>query len=387
MSGEGIGGMAGVGSMMEPEILDARRGRRRHGMGWRCRRPSRPRSPWGRFQAPCVPALRPRPRLPASVLARADWPEYWDQATRQLRAVGLRTSTLRVYRQVLRRFRDFLRRRGAGARPGCATPALAREFLYGLVDHRRVSWSWTALHISALRTVFDKLAGTGLTEGIPTPKRPRRLHDVLDPDEVARLLKAAAASRDRLAILLLYGCGLRTSELCGLRWADVNLAAGTLLVRHAGGTPCSDAQRLLQGTRERRLSLPRRAVPLLQAECWLREASDPVLPGSRPGRPVSARTMERIVRRAAQRAGIAKEANCRTLRRSYIVDCLRDGMNIAELGENLGHRYLESTLAYERYLLPPPSLLRPLSSVLCPPPSGAPSGLSPSVSVLRSSGP
>ena len=94
---------------------------------------------------------------------------------------------------------------------------------FELVD-RHASWSWTATHISALRTVFDKLGGMTLTAAMPTPKRPRRLHDVLSPDEVAHLLRAAGSTRDRLAILLLYGCGLKTSEACGLRWEDVDIA-------------------------------------------------------------------------------------------------------------------------------------------------------------------
>ena len=103
-------------------------------------RPARPRGPWGRFQESCAPALRPKPRLDPAWQTRAEWPDFWDAAQRQLRSVGLRTGTLRVYRQVLRRFRVFLRDRGAGTRPGCATPALTREFLYRLSD-RHASWS------------------------------------------------------------------------------------------------------------------------------------------------------------------------------------------------------------------------------------------------------
>lgn len=51
------------------------------------------------------------------------------------------------------------------------------------------------------------------------------------------------------------------------------------------------------------------------------------------------RTVERIVRRAAVSAGIMKEVCCRTLRRSYAVQCLRDGMDVASLRQNLGHKY------------------------------------------------
>ena len=333
------------------------------------RRAARPRKPWGRFQQPCPPALRPRAILAPDCLSQADWPELWAAATRQLRDVGLRDGTLRVYRQVLRSFRQFLRDRGAGIRPGCATPDLAREFLYRLAT-RHASWSWTATHITVLRTVFDKLGGAQITEGIPTPKRPKRLHDILEPEEVGRLLKVAGSTRDRLVILLLYGCGLRTSELCALRWNDVDMDARTLRVRFAGGMPCSDAQHLLQG--ERQVFLPANAVLLLRAESCYREGNDPVFGGTSrrsPAKPdssrrsqtkpegpfgqsISARTVERIVRRAATHAGLIKEVCCRTLRRSYAVQCLRDGMDALRLRDSLGHKYVESTLAYARYLRP-----------------------------------
>ena len=306
-------------------------------------RPARPRRTWGRFQEPCAIALRPRPRLDPAWQTSADWPDFWDASQRQLRSVGLCTGTLRVYRHVLRHFRVFLSAHGAGTRPGAATPALAREFLYQLSD-RHASWSWTATHITALRTVFDKLGGASLTEGMVTPKRPRRLHDVLEPNEVGRLLEAAGSTRDRLAILLLYGCGLKTSELCGLRWSDVDIAGRTVQVRFAGGT------------RIRKVLLPANAIPLLQAESCYRQGTDPVFAGlsrrlvrrslgeggslTKPDLsekpPISTRTVERIVRRAAAAAGITKEACCRTLRRSYAVQCLRDGMDVTPIGLRVG---------------------------------------------------
>ena len=64
------------------------------------------------------------------------------------------------------------------------------------------------------------------------------------------------------------------------------------------------------------------------------------------------RTVERIVRRAATLAGISKEVCCRTLRRSYAVQSLRDGVDVESLRDSLGHLHVESTLAYCRYLVP-----------------------------------
>ena len=96
-----------------------RRSNRRRGTDRYGQRELRPRRPWGRYQEPCVSALRPKLHLDAAMVAQADWPEFWDAAARQLRSVGLRLGTLRVYRQVLRSFRRFLCDRGADSRPDC----------------------------------------------------------------------------------------------------------------------------------------------------------------------------------------------------------------------------------------------------------------------------
>ena len=71
------------------------------------------------------------------------------------------------------------------------------------------------MHVSVLRTSFDKLGGLRTTAALRTPKRPEPLRDILSADEVARLIEAAPTLRDRLLIGLLYGCGLKvmmTSE-------------------------------------------------------------------------------------------------------------------------------------------------------------------------------
>ena len=183
-----------------------------------------------------------------------------------------------------------------------------------------------------------------------TPKRPRRLYDVLEPEEVGRLLEAASSTRDRLAILLLYGCGLKTSELCALRWSDVDIAGRTVQVRFAGGTREGTCPGVASA-RSRKILLPDNAIPLLQAESCYRQSDAPVFRGKR-NHPVSIRTVERIVRRAATLTGLTKEVCCRTLRRSYAVQCLRDGMDVENLRNSLGHLHVESTLVYCRYLPP-----------------------------------
>jgi len=84
------------------------------------------------------------------------------------------------------------------------------------------SSSWVSIHLSALRTVFDKMCGLNCTLGLMTPRRPKRLPVVLSTDEVSRLLQAAPSLRDKLLLGLMYATGLRVSEVVRLRWHDID---------------------------------------------------------------------------------------------------------------------------------------------------------------------
>ena len=81
---------------------------------------------------------------------------------------------------------------------------------------------WLSANISTLRKLFDKIAGLKVTRGLRTPKRAAVLPDVLTKEECERLLRTAGTVRDQLILGLLYGCGIKSSELCALRWQDVN---------------------------------------------------------------------------------------------------------------------------------------------------------------------
>jgi integrase/recombinase XerD len=167
------------------------------------------------------------------------------------------------------------------------------------------------------------------------------LRDILTPEEARRLLAAARSARDRLALGLLHGCGLKVGELCALRVGDADPDTRTLTVTFAGGT------------RRRSAQIPSDLLPLLRAEISFRKAGDFLFRGRAAGLPLSARTIQRVVRSAARLAGLPKEVTPMTLRHSHAVTRLREGENIRVLQEDLGHRLVETTLAYSRYILPP----------------------------------
>ena len=133
------------------------------------------------------------------------WPHFWKIVQDELRQSRYGTSTLKVYRQVLRSLKRTCRH------PAEITEQYAEEYIDTLVDNH-CSWAWVSLSISVLRTVFDKLGGRSVTKTMRTPKRPLHLPTILSRNEVGRTLSSAPTIRDRLLLGLMYGCGLKVIE-------------------------------------------------------------------------------------------------------------------------------------------------------------------------------
>ena len=264
----------------------------------------------------------------------SDWPAFWAQVNVELKRLGYANSTRRFYRQVLRLFA-----RHAACPPTAVNRHTVRAYLRTLTAPR-YSPHWTAMNISVLRTVFDRLCGLGLLHDDPGPRMPQTLPEILSANEVVRLLESAPSLRDRLILGLLFGCGLKISELRNLRWMDLDIAAETVTVRARLGT--------------RTLPLPRLLVPLLSKGVQRCPADAFLLAGAQAGRPLSARWIQALVRRAAEDAGLPRPITAMTLRHTYAVQSLEAGSNVRELQESLGHRLVQSTMRYLGYL--PPAL-------------------------------
>ena len=181
-----------------------------------------------------------------------------------------------------------------------------------------------------------------------TPRRPRSLPKAIRVDEVARLLEAPDTGllgrRDRAVLEILYGAGLRISELVSLDVDDVDLEARTVWVR--GG----------KGGRDRR-------VPLGRAAC---EALDAYLVGSRPelasrapargslgalvlnsrGGRLTRQACWKLIRSYAERIGLASRVSPHTLRHSFATHLVEGGADIRVVQELLGHASLTTTQVY-----------------------------------------
>ncbi|HEP1898638.1 TPA: tyrosine recombinase XerC [Kluyvera cryocrescens] len=202
-----------------------------------------------------------------------------------------------------------------------------------------------ALRLSALRSFFDWMVSqselpANPAKGVAAPKAPRHLPKNIDVDDVNRLLDIdlndPLAVRDRAMLEVMYGAGLRLSELVGLDIKHLDLDTGEVWV-------------LGKGSKERRLPIGRNAV--LWIEHWLDlrglfGGDDDALFLSKLGKRISARNVQKRFAEWGIKQGLNSHVNPHKLRHSFATHMLESSGDLRGVQELLGHANLSTTQIY-----------------------------------------
>jgi hypothetical protein len=191
-------------------------------------------------------------------------------------------------------------------------------------------------NLSVIRTVFDKMCGRSITLGLQTPRRPKRIPVVLSVQEIIRLLTAAVSLRDKLLIGLMYALGARVSEVARLRYRDFDFDRSCVTIWQG------------KGRTDRQVTLPASFEPLLRELAKTFSPDAYVFPGDRPGRYLSPRTVQRVMKRTVRLAGIGKAATPHSMRHSFATHLFEEGTDIRLIQTLLGHVHLETTRLYTK---------------------------------------
>ncbi|HUF49576.1 MAG TPA: tyrosine-type recombinase/integrase [Longimicrobiales bacterium] len=246
------------------------------------------------------------------------------------RQLKLRRYSPRTRRAYLKLIRRFLREVPAG--PIDAVAACAHVLHH--VDHD-ISTGYHGQMVAAIRFfAIHVLHDRALAEGIPSPKRSRSLPGVLSTQEVRRLFDALGNPKHRLMALVLYSAGLRVSELVRLRVAELDADRGQIRVRRG------------KGGKDRYTLYANMAAAAVAAYRAAFRPTDYLFPGARPDRPISTRSVQKVIGRAARRAGIEKRVTPHTLRHSFATHLLERGIDLRYIQELLGHEDLSTTQIY-----------------------------------------
>jgi site-specific recombinase XerD len=235
------------------------------------------------------------------------------------------------YVRHIRSFAAFL-----GRSPDAATAEDVRHFQVHLAK-QQIGAPTINSAVTALRFFFNvTLERPDLTRHLTSVHQPRKAPVVLNEEEVVRLLEAAPGLKYKAAFGVAYGAGLRVSEVVTLKLSDIDSKRMTLRVEQG------------KGQRDRYVMLSPQLLEVLRA--WWRAARPQawLFPGQNPVNPMSARQLSRVVRDAAQAAGISKRVSPHTLRHSFATHLLEHNVDIRVIQVLLGHAKLETTALYTR---------------------------------------
>jgi integrase/recombinase XerC len=205
--------------------------------------------------------------------------------------------------------------------------------------------------LAAVRSLYRWLAQEGVVEQNPaalvsTPKLAKKLPRVPTIEEMNNVLDgqmpevAAFPERDRMMLELLYGCGIRNSELIGINTDDIRLSNEAILIHGKGKkeryVPFGDSVRIALAAylpaRQRRLE-----------EC--KKNSSALLINLRGGR-LTTRSVGRIIKKIAIAKGLSPDVHPHTLRHAFGTHMLEEGADLRAIQEMLGHERLSTTQRY-----------------------------------------
>jgi integrase/recombinase XerC len=265
---------------------------------------------------------------------------------RHLRERNASPHTIKAYRGDLAIFTAY-----AGSRGWKEIDHITiRGFLSQLYE-RGLSKTSVARSLAAVRSLYRWLAREGVVEQNPaklvaTPRLPKKLPRVPTIEEMNAVLDgqmpevAAFPERDRLMLELLYGCGIRNSELTGINLDDIRLSAETILIRGKG-----KKERYVAFGQSVKLALaaylPERQKVLAEE----RRSISALLINRRGGR-LTTRSVGRIVKKIAVAKGLSPDVHPHTLRHAFGTHMLEEGADLRAIQELLGHERLATTQRY-----------------------------------------
>jgi integrase/recombinase XerD len=259
---------------------------------------------------------------------------------------GLSQNTIEAYGRDIQKFHEFAQARGVTTKDVRRSDIV--DFLASLYDNRLDSRS-VARHLVTLRNFFRFALIEGYIDEDPaatiaSPKFRRSLPQFLSLDEVERVLRQPDTTtltglRDKAMIELMYSCGLRVSELCAVRVADLHMQEGSL--RCVG-----------KGDKERIVPVGRRALETVQnyyregRPKLLRGGSSPFLFLNHRGRKLDRIAFWKTLALYGRKAGIRKHVKPHMLRHSFATHLLDRGADLRAVQMMLGHSDISTTQIY-----------------------------------------
>ena len=198
---------------------------------------------------------------------------------------------------------------------------------------QKVSSSTVSVGYNAIHFYYGQIWKRSFFLNIKQPKRGKYLPVVLSKEEVNKMIEATINPKHNCIISLLYGTGVRVSELTHIKMCDIDLDRKMLRVFQG------------KGKKDRFVILPEKLLSILKKQAELKRKDDFLFTNGRGGK-LTETTIQKVVAQATQRAGIRKNVSPHTLRHSFATHLLENGTDIRYIQELLGHAKLQTTQIY-----------------------------------------
>src|SRR5690625_259904 len=261
---------------------------------------------------------------------------------------GLSENTLKSYRRDLKQYYLYIEKVMQKQSWEDITRSDVIGFLHMLKDDGK-STATIARNTSTIRLfhqflIREQIVSHDPSLHIETPRKDRKLPDILSPDDIDKLLTinetTPLAIRNKAMLELLYATGLRVTELITLEISDLHLTMG--FVRCLG-----------KGSKERIVPLGHHAIAAIEEYL---ESARPKLTKNRldanvlfvnqHGRPLTRQGFWKVLKTVAQNAGLEKRITTHTLRHSFATHLLENGADLRAVQEMLGHSDISTTQIY-----------------------------------------
>jgi len=253
-----------------------------------------------------------------------------EQMKGDLELKGLSPHTQEIYLRHVSQFSGHFKRS-----PHLLGEKQIKEYLLYLIREKKVSTSTVNQCYHALKFLYEKtLNRVWVMARIPRVKSLKQLPIVLDREEVESLFTATTNLKHRAILMLIYSSGLRLMEAAHLKVTDID--SKRMLVRIKQG----------KGRKDRYTILSKAALEVLR-DYWAQyRPHDWLFAGRFPGKPLTGRSIQRILIKAKDIAKIKKPATVHTLRHSFATHLLEAGTDLYHIHLLLGHRSLNTTTIY-----------------------------------------
>ncbi len=208
-----------------------------------------------------------------------------------------------------------------------------KDFLFYL-ENRGRSGSTLNVYLNAIKFFLHDILKRRILLDFRFSKKPKKLPLFLTQEEVVKLFNAINNKKHKLMIELLYGAGLRVSELTNLKMEDIDFNQSTIYIRNG------------KGAKDRISLLPQQILTSLHKHLLKENITTGYIFLGRKGKHISTATVQAIVKKAKNKAKIKKNIHPHSLRHSFATHLIENGYELTAVQSLLGHNSIKTTMIY-----------------------------------------